>query len=304
VRVAVLDSGIDADHPFLTVAGSASTCPEPNSQPGRHGTHCAGLIASQHPDAPGLAPGVQLLDVKIARACGSTTPGWLLHGIDAALDMAADVLSISFGLNHLPPELPNGHGWLCEGGCVLCRAVERAVALGCVVVAAAGNEHQRMRYLRSPQLRVADELLCPARARSALTVGAADREGRWAHSSDGGAGSGKPELLGPGMDLMSTIPLIAGASTPSADLLGASRGTSVAAAVVAAAVALVIDRRRASGLSAFPAEVRREILMRHTRISAVNADGSGPRILDSSALAAGGWRAQDSTLLPMEASHV
>jgi len=47
VRVAVLDSGVDTQHPFLRVSDSVSTSGEDISLPGRHGTHCAGSIASQ-----------------------------------------------------------------------------------------------------------------------------------------------------------------------------------------------------------------------------------------------------------------
>ncbi|MFP5287949.1 MAG: S8 family serine peptidase, partial [Thermoanaerobaculia bacterium] len=66
VTVAVLDSGIDARHPCLDVADAVSTCPEPANVPGRHGTHCAGIIASRSREHPGVAPGVRLLDVKVA----------------------------------------------------------------------------------------------------------------------------------------------------------------------------------------------------------------------------------------------
>src|SRR5205085_1777224 len=47
VKVAVLDSGIDAAHPALAVAHQVETCGEPTAVPGAHGTHCAGILASR-----------------------------------------------------------------------------------------------------------------------------------------------------------------------------------------------------------------------------------------------------------------
>ena len=262
VAVAVLDSGIDSRHPLLAVEQSISTCPESPQVAGRHGTHCAGIIASRSTEHPGVAPGVRLIDVKVARSDGSTTPGWLAKGIDAALDLGAEVLSISFGVNSLPAGMRGGHGWQCrEGRCILCRAVERAVACGAVVVAAAGNEHLSFNVLRARGVEVPDdvELLCPGRASAALTVGSRRADGRLsAFSSRSSRKSGKPELTAPGARVMSTIPLadIGSSWIP----MGPASGTSVATAAVAGAVALLIERRRAAGRSCSPANIRREIL--------------------------------------------
>lgn len=269
VTIAVLDSGIDALHPFLEVATAVSTCPETAGVPGLHGTHCAGVIASRSPEHPGIAPGVRLLDVKVARASGWTHPGWLAKGIDAALDLGADILSISMGLNRLPARWPGGHGWSCfQGRCMLCRAVDHAVALGALVVAAAGNEHLSVRALRARQdaLPPEAELLCPGKARTALTVGAVEKKSPfrpWPPSSRGGRGSGKPDLAAPGVNIVSTVPLSGGNSPLCAlDLFGAASGTSAATAAVAGALALLVERRRATGLPCSPGTLRGEILAR------------------------------------------
>ena len=55
VRVAVLDSGVDAAHPALVVADQVSTCGEDVAVPGAHGTHCAGIIASRDAVVTGIA---------------------------------------------------------------------------------------------------------------------------------------------------------------------------------------------------------------------------------------------------------
>ena len=291
VTVAVLDSGIDASHPFLNVADAVSTCPEPSEVPGRHGTHCAGIIASRSGDHPGVAPGVRLLDIKVAGADGMTGPGWLAQGIDEALDRGADILSISFGLNRFPKGSPDGHGWICDDGrCVLCRAVDHATACGTLVVAAAGNGHGRARAFQREgwDLPAGTELLCPGQARGALAVGALDKApfaGRlYPRSSRGPAGHGslKPDLVAPGVDVISTVPV----SNPGS-LFGYASGTSVAAAVVSGALALLVERRRVQGLPCLPAVIRSELL--HQCVRPLDAtlcpDADGIGMLDLSRLA-------------------
>ena len=270
VTVAVLDSGIDANHPCLKVVDVVSTCPEPKEIPGRHGTHCAGVIASRSLDHPGVAPGVRLLDIKVADTDGITSPGWLAQGIDEALNRRADILSISFGLNRFPKTSPDGHGWICDNGrCILCRAVDHATACGALVVAAVGNAHLRAQTLRREGLDLSAgiELLCPGQARGALAVGALDKEpfaGRlYPPSSRGPADHGafKPDLVAPGVDVLSTIPSPARKDQSSSPgLFGYGSGTSVATAVVAGALALLVQRRRDKGLSDSPTEIRNELL--------------------------------------------
>jgi serine protease AprX len=296
VTVAVLDSGIDARHPYLAVADAVSTCPEPTSVPGLHGTHCAGVIASRSIEHPGIAPSVRLLDVKVADAGGNTSPGWLAQGIDEALDRGADVLSISFGLNRFPRNSLDGHGWICDDGrCVLCRAVDHATACGALVVAAVGNGHLRAQALRREGLSLSPgiELLCPGQARGALAVGALDKApfaGRlYPRSSRGLAGHGalKPDLVAPGVDVLSTVPIPVGDDSMSPGrLFGFGSGTSVATAVVAGALALLVERRRAQGLPCSPAEIRHEVLGRCVRpVDATRvSNGGGAGVLDLSRL--------------------
>ncbi len=286
VTVAVLDSGVDASHPFLNVADAVSTCPESSGVPGRHGTHCAGIIASRSGEHPGIAPGVRLLDIKVADAEGITSPGWLAQGIDEALDRGADILSLSFGLNRFPRTSPGGHGWVCnDGRCILCQAVDHATACGALVVAAAGNGHLRARALRREglDLPAGTELLCPGQARGALAVGALDKApfaGQlYPLSSRGPAshGASKPDLVAPGVDVISTA--------PSPGLFEYGSGTSVAAAVVSGALALLVERRRAQSLPCSPAEIRAELLHQCVRsLESLGPDAAGAGMLDLSGL--------------------
>lgn len=121
VRAAVLDSGIDTDHPDLaddligqrcfTGAGvsGAGTCPPGNTNTGTsaedangHGTNVAGIITSKGTIAPlGFAPDADIFAIRVLDGSGS---GWLSDWI-AALDWLAanqetlniDVVNMSIG---------------------------------------------------------------------------------------------------------------------------------------------------------------------------------------------------------------
>ena len=292
VRVAIIDSGVDLDHPHLRIEASISTCPEPVSVAARHATLCAGLIAAQGVHHRGVAPESRILNVKVARASGSMMPAWLATGIDAALDLGAHVLSISCGFDGFDSTRQRGHGWVCRSGtCLLCRAVDCATICGAVVVAAAGNLGSALTARRRGVGRsaVVDSLLCPARARSAITVGAVDRAPRpalWPATSRGRVLPGrsvKPELLACGVDVASTVPTWDGdPGDHGLGLYGRGTGTSMAAAIVAGAVALIVERRLALRAPWTPATIRRELLDRCSCTSRAMAPfpRPAPRILD------------------------
>jgi serine protease AprX len=157
------------------------------------------------------------------------------------------------------------HQWECpDGHCLLCRAVDHAVACGAIVVAAAGNLHRRTAESRPPT-----ELLCPAQARSALTVGAVESLSfpkLYNPSSRGPTAydQPKPNLVAPGGGVLSTVPAIPGEQRDSA-LFKRESGTSVASAVVAGAVALLIEKRQREGKAWTPEEIHEELLSRYVR---------------------------------------
>jgi serine protease AprX len=136
VAVGVLDTGI-ADSGDLAgrVVASADLSGEWSlSDSYGHGTFMAGLIAGggQGGGPAGVAPGADLVDLKVAGADGSTTLGQVL----AAMQLAhaarerfnLRVLNVSLGAPaHDPATAP------------LTEAVERLWADGITVVAAAGN---------------------------------------------------------------------------------------------------------------------------------------------------------------------
>lgn len=108
-RVAVLDSGIDADHPDiapnLNTALSASFVPGEhwNIRPGsffNHGTHVAGTIAAADNGFGiiGVAPDAEIVAVKVlSEYSGSGSFGGIAAGIVYAANIDADIINMSLG---------------------------------------------------------------------------------------------------------------------------------------------------------------------------------------------------------------
>lgn len=128
VKVAVLDTGV-ASH--LALAGKIQQLElvpfsvDPSALNG-HGTAVASLIAGSHAAVQGLAPGVDLLSIRVANDAGVSDSFTLAQGILAALDNGASLINISMGSYGNSP--------------VLRDAVAQAIAQGAVIVASAGNE--------------------------------------------------------------------------------------------------------------------------------------------------------------------
>ncbi|WP_164984146.1 S8 family peptidase [Oerskovia turbata] len=126
--VAILDGGIDAEHPALDgVVEARWTLPRLESATSDHATSMAGLVAGHRtgPFGGGVAVGVRLLDVVVVGEQGTATASDLAAGLGWAVDRSADVVLISMALENDEP--------------VLREAVAEAVDRGTVVVAANGN---------------------------------------------------------------------------------------------------------------------------------------------------------------------
>ncbi|MEX2233627.1 MAG: S8 family serine peptidase [Cyclobacteriaceae bacterium] len=274
VKVALLDSGVDTQHPYLSVAASVSTCGESFDIPGRHGTHCAGSIASKDTFYRGVAPGVTLFNVKVLQADGRGTHTNVVKGIDEALDLGAEVLSMSLGFNHLPTWSQGGHGWMCTNGhCPLCTAVDNAILLdNVIVVVAAGNEHARAEFLRTNGFGTSfdTELGCPGNSRQAITVGAITKvtflPAPFSSRGPTSYNVRKPDIAAAGVNITSTVPIprdpqgnpISNAARN--DLFSRLSGTSMATPIVAGVVAVIVQQLKASGLAVTPAAVKSRLL--------------------------------------------
>jgi serine protease AprX len=212
VKVAVIDTGIDKNHTALAGKVVYEKSFHPNegvSQPGDHGTHCAGIIASGNSTYKGVAPNVKLLNIKVLDAAGYGEADYAIEGIQDAVEQGADIISMSVGWIHL--QKPTGHAWECEdGNCPLCKAVDNAVMSGVIVVVAAGNEDNFAQPTHTPPYPAVDtHVRCPGNARGAITVGGTDKSDHNYTNTSIGPGcqsdQPKPEVCAPGVSIKSTL---------------------------------------------------------------------------------------------------
>lgn len=234
IRVAVLDEGVDTDHPALKAAvvgekdfvdGNSHARPDGDDA---HGTACAGIVFSRDATYPGLAPECGLVAIRIAK--GNGNDGWIFDDYDTAdaIDWAwdegkADILSNSWGGG--PPVD------------VITRAIDRArtrgrKGKGAVVLFAAGNDDGPVNF--------------PGSLEQVITVGASNQwdERKSRQSKDGetwwGSNYGKPlDLLAPGVRIATTDVQGAAGYSPG-DFTLTFNGTSAATPHVAAAAALIL----------------------------------------------------------------
>jgi thermitase len=130
-KIAIVDSGIDKDHPDIGkiaaqkdfVRGDAVA----DDRYG-HGTHVAGVAAALTDNGRGVAggcPACGLLVAKVLDSRGNTTDATLVSGINWSVNNGAEVINLSLG-------------GLADSDVL--DSVNDAAAKGAVIVAAAGNE--------------------------------------------------------------------------------------------------------------------------------------------------------------------
>jgi subtilisin len=236
VSVGVIDTGVDFNHPDLTVVGGAAFVQAegdaggygPAKKEGEHGTHVAGIIAS-HGSAPqgkrGVAPAVTLHSYRVFPNAGGGASNYdILRAIDRGVADGCDLLNLSLGS-------PDPDDAVHE-------AIKNAFDKGTVCIAATGNDD------RSP-------VSYPAAWPESVAVSAIGRKGSYPTGSTETLDEAAPfstkdkaiyvaefsnigpqvDITGPGVGIVSTMP---GGS------YGVMSGTSMAtpAAVGAAAAAL------------------------------------------------------------------
>jgi serine protease AprX len=234
VIVAILDSGVDKNHPALLgkVVDEISTSGEAVAIPGNHATHVAGTVASNDAVHRGIAPMARLLNIKVLTAAGFGAPANVIQGLEQAVRRGAHVANLSLGWSEI------FHGWVCnDGDCILCQAADNASRLGLTVVVAAGNEGNAG---AKPPFAIRH----PGAARRVITVGAVDKAKVLAAFSSIGPSSGR---LSPGSPLRLTKPDLSapGVTITSCTLgggFGALSGTSMASPHVAGLAALVLQK--------------------------------------------------------------
>ena len=277
VVIAVLDTGIDVDHPSLDhlVDGDPgdgeliafrdyiepAVGVEHARDPDGHGSHVIGIMSARGSsgsdkvlyggiDLKGAAPQAQLV---VARVCSGTSCDVIAlpQAVRWAVEQGADVISLSLGgSSGLPPVVDQ----VVQDDLEL--AIELAIDQGVVVVAAAGNEGRRCPEDAGPQ--PGGDVSSPANIPHVIAVGATDKAGKvWCGSSRGEDG-GLNECRDLGIPLL-PIPDIGRCDphrkpelvAPGVEILSAwaggeygwATGTSQAVPFVSASVALMLQGR-------------------------------------------------------------
>jgi subtilisin family serine protease len=198
--VAILDTGVDLDHPDIkdalfkddngeligrnfTVAQDTPEAKIPQDTDG-HGTHVSGIIAAQINDygIAGINPNIRIMPVKVmgSSASDNSIPSSdaFAAGVKFAADNGADVINMSLGW---PKSLESEN---------LRRAVFSALQKGVLIVAAAGNNN-------SP------EPLFPCAYEGVICVAASTLDGTFAGFSNYG---GHVDVVAPGEGILSLHP--------------------------------------------------------------------------------------------------
>jgi thermitase len=218
-KVAVVDSGIAANHPDLDTKIAVQKDVVDNDDKAEdsvgHGTHVAGTVAAATDNGEGVAavcPACKLLVAKSGDPTGISDSD-VVQGIYWSVDNRAKAINLSLG----------GYG----NSRILEHAVNYAWQHGVVVVAAAGNDNT-------------DRPSYPAAYDKVISVAATNRADRKASFSN----YGKIDVAAPGEDIISTVP---------GGGYEARNGTSMASPHVAALAGLLAAQGRTAP------EIRRRI---------------------------------------------
>lgn len=210
VTVAVLDTGIDANHPEFAgrIVATRSFIPGEGVYDGHgHGCHCAATVLGASPGI-GVANKAKLIVGKVLSNGGSGSTTGINAGIRWATEQGANVISMSLGGGGADPNQE--------------RAIREAEAKGVVVLAASGNSRpSRTEYP----------------GRYCLAVAACDVNGRVASFSSPGQTAETLVCCTPGVNIVSAKP-----GGGYATMSGTSQATPFAAGVTAAVLSVFLKR--------------------------------------------------------------
>jgi len=176
VDIAIIDTGIDIDHPDLNVVGGRhfyslwgmiSFEDDLYDDDNGHGTHCAGIAAALDNDfgVVGVAPGARLWAVKVLDSTGSGYLSDVIAGIDWVTAHAATI------------EVANMSLGAAASSSIFRTAIQNGVAAGVVYVVAAGNDAKDV-YGTDGVFGTSDDFIPAAYPEAAAVSAMCDSDGK------------------------------------------------------------------------------------------------------------------------------
>lgn len=234
-KIALLDTGIDLDHPDLKdgiVAYKDFTGEGIMDQNG-HGTFVAGIASARENGVGivGIAPESEITAVKVMNKYGYGSLDNICDGIDWAVEQGVDIISLSI----------SGH----KTSQRLNHSIHTAIAKGVCVIASAGNEGGFAGKVNG----------FPGGFGSVITVGAHNRDGKLCDFSSVGP---HVKMLAPGTGVW---------STDKGGGYACKSGSSVAAPFAAGLAALIIAKHKLDPTSKTPILNNQDLLEHMLRMT-------------------------------------
>ena len=258
IIVAVLDTGVDSNHPDLQAklySGYDFVNNDPDSDDDNgHGTHVAGIIGAITNNTEGVAGTswyCRIMPVKVLDSAGSGNDGDIASGLLYASVNGVKIINMSFGAVGTSSTLNN--------------ALSTAYDRGCVLIAAAGNDGVSVEFY-------------PAAYEKCIAVSATDSNDLKASFSNYGSWI---DVAAPGVNILSTLP---------GNNYGYESGTSMAVPFVSGVAALVFARYPNSSNSEVELRLKlgtddigpigKDIYFGYGRINALKAIGNYLTLVD------------------------
>ncbi|WP_052343732.1 S8 family peptidase [Bacillus massiliigorillae] len=221
VKIGIIDSGIDYNHPDLKVAGgkcvldlidNPDACARSYYDDDGHGTHVAGIIAAQDNDIGvlGVAPGASIYGIKALNKIGVGTTSSIMAALDWAMKNNMDIINMSLTYSDEEPAIRE--------------FIKKAYNQGILIIAAGGNKRHPNGNENNVQF--------PGKYPEVIAVSSLGKNNDLLATSSMG---NEMELTAPGELIYSTLPT-------SQNSYGNMSGTSMAAPFVTGVAALYMEK--------------------------------------------------------------
>ena len=234
VKIAVLDTGCDLDHPDLkNNILKGKNFINPKKEPwddNQHGTHVSGIIAAENNNIGmvGVAPCAKIIPVKVLDANGNGNLQNVADGIRWAVDAGADIICMSLGSPKPVQQVR--------------KAVQYAASKGIPCFVAAGNAG------------LTSQIFYPAAYPETIAIGSINENFDRSNFSNTGS---ELDFMAPGGKIFSTVP---------DNWYAILSGTSMAAPFAVGVAALVLSyTRKHAGIKLKTVDDFRKVFKKHTK---------------------------------------